>query len=125
MARKWQKLAAASRKRISWPRTNVAEKGHFFIYANDGKRFMIPLTYLKSDILQELFRMAEEEFGLTNEGAIILPSDSVLIEYAISMLQRHVTVDFQKAFILSFGECRSSSSTCLQKELIEQQFLVC
>ncbi|XP_074314604.1 auxin-responsive protein SAUR67-like [Silene latifolia] len=125
MARKWQKLAAASRRRISWPRTNVAEKGHFFIYANDGKRFMIPLAYLKNDILQELFRMAEEEFGLTSNGPIILPCDSTFMEYAISMVQRHTTEDFQKAFILSLGDCCSSSSLCLQQDLSKQAILVC
>ncbi|KAK9690656.1 hypothetical protein RND81_09G144400 [Saponaria officinalis] len=126
MARKWQKFAAASRRRISWPRTNVADKGHFFIYTNDGKRFMIPLTYLKSDILQQLFRMAEEEFGITSDRPIILPFDSNLMEYAISILQRHVTEDLQNAFILSVAECRSSSSTlCLQQDHTRQQFLVC
>ncbi|XP_074314607.1 auxin-responsive protein SAUR64-like [Silene latifolia] len=124
MARKWQKLAAASRRRISWPRTNVAEKVHFFTYANDGKRFMIPLTYLKSDILRELFRMAEEEFGLTSDGPIILPCDSTFMEYAISMVQRHMTEDFQKAFILSLSDCRSSSSMCLQQELSKQPVLL-
>ncbi|KAK9690652.1 hypothetical protein RND81_09G143700 [Saponaria officinalis] len=126
MARKWQKFAATSRRRISWPRTNVADKGHFFIYANDGKRFMIPLTYLKSDILQLLFRMAEEEFGITSDGPIILPFDSNLMEHAISIIQRHVTEDLQNAFILSVAEFRSSSSTlCLQQDHTRQQFLVC
>ncbi|KAL9238441.1 hypothetical protein vseg_012860 [Gypsophila vaccaria] len=126
MARKWRKFAAASRKRISWPRTNVANKGHFFVYANDGKRFMIPLSYLKSDILQQLFSMAEEEFGITTDGPIVLPFDSVLVEYAISVLQRHVSEDLQKALIMSFAECRSSSSLfCLQQEHTRHQFLVC
>ncbi|KAK9690678.1 hypothetical protein RND81_09G146200 [Saponaria officinalis] len=125
MAKKWQKFAAASRRRISWPKTNVADKGHFFIYANDGKRFMIPLTYLKSDILQQFFRMAEE-FGITSDGPITLPFDSKLIEYAISILRRDVTEDLQKAFIISFAECRSSSSMlCLQQEHNRQQLLVC
>ncbi|KAK9690675.1 hypothetical protein RND81_09G145900 [Saponaria officinalis] len=126
MAKKWQKFAAASRRRISWPKTNVADKGHFFIYANDGKRFMIPLTYLKSDILQQFFRMANEEFGITSDGPITLPFDSKLIEYALSIIERDVTEDLQKAFIMSFAECRSSSSTlCLQQEHNRQQFLVC
>ncbi|KAL9238450.1 hypothetical protein vseg_012868 [Gypsophila vaccaria] len=126
MARKWQKFAAASRRRISWPRPNMADKGHFFIYANDGKRFMIPLTYLKSEIIQQLFRMAEEEFGLTTDGPITLPCDSTLMEYAISVLERHVTEDLQKAFILSFAECCFSSATlCVQEDHAKQQLLVC
>ncbi|KAL9238446.1 hypothetical protein vseg_012864 [Gypsophila vaccaria] len=125
LARKWQKFAAASRRRISWPRTTVAEKGHFFIYANDGKRFMISLTYLKSEIIQQLFRMAKEEFGLTSDGPITLPCDSTLLEYAISVLERHVTEDLQKAFILSFAECCSTSATlCLQQDHATQQLLV-
>ncbi|KAL9238452.1 hypothetical protein vseg_012870 [Gypsophila vaccaria] len=126
MARKWQKFAAASRRRISWPRTTVADKGHFFIYANDGKRFMIPLTYLKSEIIQQLFRMAEEEFGISSDGPIVLPCDSVLMGYAISVLDRHVTEDLQKAFILSFAECCSTSATlCVQEDHAKQQLLVC
>ncbi|KAK9690668.1 hypothetical protein RND81_09G145300 [Saponaria officinalis] len=126
MARKWQKFAAASRRRVSWPRTNMADRGHVFIYANDGKRFTISLSYLKSEIIQELFRMAEEEFGLTSDGPITLPCDSILMEYALSVLQRHVTEDLKKAFILSFAECRSSSATLrLHEDHAKQQLLVC
>ncbi|KAK9690683.1 hypothetical protein RND81_09G146800 [Saponaria officinalis] len=126
MARKWQKFAAASRRRISWPRTNVADRGHVFIYANDGKRFTIPLSYLKSEIIQQLFRMAEAEFGLTSDGPITLPCDSVLMEYAISVLERQLTEDLQKAFISSFSECCSSSATlCLHEDHTKQQLLVC
>ncbi|KAL2936945.1 Auxin-responsive protein SAUR66 [Bienertia sinuspersici] len=126
MARKWQKLAAASRKKISWPTSKVAEKGHFIVYTLDGKRFMIPLTYLKSDIVTQLFRMAEEEFGLTSDGPITLPCDSTFMEYAISVLQRHATKDFESAFILSLGTCKfaSSSSSCIQQEQIDQQLLI-
>ncbi|KAK9690686.1 hypothetical protein RND81_09G147000 [Saponaria officinalis] len=126
MARKWQKFAAASRRRVSWPRTNVSDKGHVFIYASDGKRFTIPLTYLKSEIIQQLFRMAEEEFGLTSDGPITLPCDSNLMEYALSVLERHLTEDLQKAFILSVAECCSSSATLrLHEDHAKQQVLVC
>ncbi|KAK9690666.1 hypothetical protein RND81_09G145100 [Saponaria officinalis] len=125
MARKWQKFAAASRRRISWPKTNVADKGHFFIYASDGKRFMIPLTFLKSEIIQQLFRMAEEEFGLTSDGPITLPCDSNLMEYALSVLERHVTEDLQRAFILSFAECCSSSATLRLHEDHAKHQLLC
>ncbi|KNA14562.1 hypothetical protein SOVF_106460 [Spinacia oleracea] len=108
MARKWQKIAAASRKRISWPRP-VADKGHFVVYTTDGRRFIIPLAYLKSEIFIELFRIAEEEFGLTSSGPITLPCDSSFMEYAISMIQRRVAEDLEKALIMSLASCRYSS----------------
>ncbi|XP_021848499.1 auxin-responsive protein SAUR64-like [Spinacia oleracea] len=108
MARKWQKIAAASRKRIAWPRP-VADKGHFVVYTTDGRRFIIPLAYLKSEIFIELFRIAEEEFGLTSSGPITLPCDSSFMEYAISMIQRRVAEDLEKALIMSLASCRYSS----------------
>lgn len=119
IARKWQRLTAASRKRVSWPGSKVVDKGHFVIYTTDGIRFMIPLTYLKSEIVTQLFRMAEEEFGLMSDGPLTVPCDSTFIEYAISMLQRHAAKDFERALILSLSTCHSSSS-CLQQEQINQ-----
>ena len=67
MARKWQKVAALGRKRISLERINrgvdadscstssVADKGHFVVYSSDRRRFEIPLAYLNSEIFRELF----------------------------------------------------------------------
>ncbi|KAL2904928.1 Auxin-responsive protein SAUR36 [Bienertia sinuspersici] len=54
MARKWHKITAASKKRISWPRS-VADKGHFVIYTIDGRRFTIPLEYLKSEFSSSFY----------------------------------------------------------------------
>ncbi|XP_057516877.1 auxin-responsive protein SAUR65-like [Amaranthus tricolor] len=124
MARKWQKLAAASRKRISWSRT-VAEKGHFVVYTSDKRRFMIPLTYIRSEIFTELFRMAEEEFGVAASGPIVLPCDSSFMEYAISMIQRHVSEDLEKALIMSMNTCRYSVLSNDRKEHINQQMFIC
>ncbi|KAL8139547.1 hypothetical protein V2J09_005568 [Rumex salicifolius] len=61
MVRKWQKMAVASRKRISFPMNNnnlkkeqQVEKGHFVVYTTDERRFAIPLAYLESEIFSEL-----------------------------------------------------------------------
>uniref|UniRef100_A0A803LG61 Uncharacterized protein n=2 Tax=Chenopodium quinoa TaxID=63459 RepID=A0A803LG61_CHEQI len=124
MARKWQRLAAAGRKRISWPRP-VAEKGHFVVYTSDKKRFMIPLAYLNSEIFRELFRIAEEEFGVSSSGPIMLPCDSVFMEYAISMIQRHVAEDLEKALIMSLDNCRYPSLSHENQQHISQQLLIC
>ncbi|XP_021773006.1 auxin-responsive protein SAUR67-like [Chenopodium quinoa] len=124
MARKWQKLAAASRKRISWPASKVADKGHFIVYTIDGERFMIPLSFLKSDFVTQLFQMAEEEFGLS-DGHITLPCDSTFMKYAISILQRHTAKDFEKALILSLSNtCHSTSLSCLQQQQNSQHLLI-
>ncbi|KAK3431023.1 hypothetical protein EUGRSUZ_E04346 [Eucalyptus grandis] len=76
MARKWRKMATIGRKRISFHRTNsksastnvnrssVAQKGHFVVYTTDERRFMISLSFLSNDIVRELFRVSEEEFGI-------------------------------------------------------------
>jgi auxin responsive protein len=124
MARKWQKLAAASRRRISWSRT-IAAKGHFVVYTSDNRRFMIPLAYLKSEIFTELFRMAEEEFGVTASGPIMLPCDSSFMEYAISMIQRHVAEDLEKALIMSLTTCRYSEFSNSLQEQNNQQLFIC
>lgn len=66
MASKWQKIAAASSKKISWSEP-AATKGHFVVYTSDKRPFIIPLIYQKSKIFTELFRMAEEEFGVASD----------------------------------------------------------
>ncbi|RVX12224.1 Auxin-responsive protein SAUR65 [Vitis vinifera] len=113
MARKWQKIAAMKRKRISLPRTDmvldadccstssVADKGHFVVYSADRRRFVIPLVYLNNEIFRQLLQMSEEEFGVQSEGPIILPCDSVFMDYAISFIQRGVAKDLERALIMS------------------------
>ncbi|KAH9614049.1 hypothetical protein KSS87_019840 [Heliosperma pusillum] len=108
MAKKWQRMAVASRKRVSWSRP-VTDEGHFVVYTTDGRRFMIPLWYLKMDIFRELLRMAEEEFGIGASGPITLPCESSFMEYIISMIQKHVAKDLENALIASLSSCRYSS----------------
>ncbi|CAO2815705.1 unnamed protein product [Amaranthus hypochondriacus] len=124
MARKWQKLAAASRKRISWPRT-VVKEGHFVVYTTDGRRFMIPLAYLKSEVFIELLRIAEEEFGVTSSGPITLPCDSKFMEYLISVVQRCAPQDLEQALIMSLASCRHSSLLQQHQEQTSSHLLVC
>ncbi|CBI37772.3 unnamed protein product, partial [Vitis vinifera] len=96
MARKWQKMAAIRRKRISLPRTS-----------------------------RELFKMSEEEFGLPSNGPITLPCDAVFIEYIISLVQQSIAKDLEKALLtaIATGRCLSTSNIC--QEQGNQQLLVC
>ena len=135
MARKWQRIAALGRKRISSSRTNnnedaksciasVANKGHFVVYTADQRRFMIPLVFLSNNIFRELFKMSEEEFGLQSDGPITLPCDSVFMQYILPLIQRGVAKDMEKALIFSLVTSRCSQSSSHQ-EHISQHLLVC
>ncbi|MBA0766495.1 hypothetical protein Gotri_015533 [Gossypium trilobum] len=118
LARKWQKLAAIRRKRITFSSTSsMVEKGHFVVYSADEKRFMLPLEYLKNEMVMELFNLAEEEFGIPSNGHLILPFDSTFMEYAIGLIKRKV----EKALIVSIVNGRCSSSSNLYQQETSQQ----
>lgn len=59
-------------------------------------------------IFRELFRMAEEEFGLPSDLPITIPCEAVFMDYLISLIQRRVTTEIEKAFLMSISSCRSS-----------------
>ncbi|KAL9415551.1 hypothetical protein AB3S75_043777 [Citrus x aurantiifolia] len=139
LAKKWQKLAVSKRLRISLPRptagaadaescstSSTAEKGHFVVYTTDQIRFVIPLKYLENNIIRELFRIAEDEFGMPGSGPITLPCDAIVMEYVVSLIQKHVAKDVEKAILLSLsviGHCLPSSY--LHQEQYNQQPLIC
>lgn len=99
MTRKWQEIAYIERKRVSYLRmgdvnttncntSTVAERGHFVVYTRDQRRFVMPLAYLYTSIFHELFKMSEEEFGLSSKGPITLPCDAVFMNYVVLLIQR-------------------------------------
>ncbi|KAL9238457.1 hypothetical protein vseg_012874 [Gypsophila vaccaria] len=53
--------------------------------------------------------MAEEEYGIAASGPITLPCDSSFMEYAISMIRKHVARDLEDALITSLCSCRYSN----------------
>ncbi|KAK2665670.1 hypothetical protein Ddye_004244 [Dipteronia dyeriana] len=130
-ARKWQRVAALRRKRISSPGFNtsasaVADKGHFVVYTTDQRRFVLPISYLSNQIFQELLMMSKEEFGLPSNGPITLPCDAALMEYAVSLIQgcvRHL----QEALVVSISSSRCSLilSRSLRLGQTNRPLLVC
>ncbi|VVA92956.1 unnamed protein product [Arabis nemorensis] len=132
MAKKWQQRAALSRKRISFQRSstttsssNAVEKGCFVVYTADKTRFAFPISYLNNSVFQELLKISEEEFGLSTEGPITLPFDSVFLEYLIKLIQRRMDGDTEKALLMSISSARSSSQCSLQaQEQNTQQLFV-
>jgi len=137
MAWKWQKEATSyQRKRILWPKAQEhaakaegcilwtkAEKGHFVVYSMDKKRFVLPLLYLKNNIFRELFKLAEEEFGLSGNVPLTLPCEASLIEYVITLIERNVTKDLEEAVLMFIATIRCQSSFDLHREPTNQLLL--
>ncbi|KAL7237441.1 hypothetical protein ACSBR2_003686 [Camellia fascicularis] len=51
-------------------------KGHFAVYVGEKQknRFVVPLSYLKHPLFQELLRKAEEEYGFDHPmGGLTIP----------------------------------------------------
>ncbi|KAL9417456.1 hypothetical protein AB3S75_040442 [Citrus x aurantiifolia] len=130
LARKWQKMAAMKRKRISFPRraaaqnSSVANKGHFVVYTTDNMRFTVPLEYLSRNVFIELLRMSEEEFGLPSNGPITLPCDSTFLNYVMTLVKGCIPEDLGKALLTSLPTCYFSASSSLALGQSHQQTLI-
>lgn len=135
MARKWQRKAALKRKRvISFPNLNnnnsvegaaKAQKGHFVVYTADQKRYSFPIAYLNNYIFSQLFKMAEEEFGLPSDGPITVPCEGIFMDYLISLMQRKATKEIiEKALLFVAYRCSSASSYSLHRQKGTNQHLL-
>ncbi|KAG7659738.1 putative small auxin-up RNA [Arabidopsis thaliana] len=82
------------------------KKGHFAVYTNEGKRFVLPLDYLNHPMLQVLLQMAEDEFGTTIDGPLKVPCDGSLMDHIIMLVRRSMSHDYDDV------EKSSTSSTC-------------
>ncbi|XP_031383013.1 auxin-responsive protein SAUR68-like [Punica granatum] len=133
VARKWQKMAASSRKIVSPPNAHgdssdtpfVADKGHFVVYTSDRRRFMVPLSYLYNDIFQELFKMSEDEFGHSCDGPITVSCNAAAMEYVVSLVQRGLTKDLEKALLdIVASSCCMIMAASLDEMCLRPQVLV-
>ena len=108
LAKKWQRMAAQGRKRLTWAAaakeadeccSSVASKGHCTVYTADGARFEVPLA-LAPRSSGELLQMSQEEFGFTGgDGRITLPCDAAVMEYGMCLLRRGTSAELQQAFL--------------------------
>ncbi|RWR92407.1 auxin-responsive protein SAUR36 [Cinnamomum micranthum f. kanehirae] len=99
MIKKWHRIAAKGRRR---------SKGHFVVYTKEGKRFVVPLYYLKHPIFRVLLEMAEEEFGSVVHGPLKVPCEEELMEYIVSLLKKNPPDEVEKALV-SITTCRGTS----------------
>ncbi|KAK3037724.1 hypothetical protein RJ639_031095 [Escallonia herrerae] len=136
MVRKWQDLVVIRRKRISLPKIDgnveienlvvplVADIGYFVVYSDDGRRFVIPLVYLKNEVWRQLLEMSEEEFGQPGDSPIRLPCHAFLLEYITSLIRRGVAEDVEKALAMSVCRSRYFTSSSLHQGPRKQPLLV-
>ncbi|XP_022727256.1 auxin-responsive protein SAUR68-like [Durio zibethinus] len=135
-ARKWQKKANIGRKIITASRLgntmaikkpSGVDKGHFVINTTNKRHFVIPLEYLSDSIFLQLLKMSEEEFGLSSDGPILLPCDSMLMNHVVLLIQRGLAKDLEKAMLNSLNtyRCSSCSTTFFHEGHADQQSLVC
>uniref|UniRef100_A0ACD5YCK4 Uncharacterized protein n=1 Tax=Avena sativa TaxID=4498 RepID=A0ACD5YCK4_AVESA len=114
MARKWQRMAAMGRKRLTRTTTSTAKRasdepcttsssveGHCVVYTIDGARFEVPLPYLGTTVVGELLRMSHEEFGFASDGRITLLCDDVVMEYVMRLLGRNASEEVERALLSS------------------------
>ncbi|XP_043714517.1 auxin-responsive protein SAUR36-like [Telopea speciosissima] len=88
--KRWLRLVVLGTKRIFISRSVgrlLADKGHFAVYAEDGKRFIVPLHYLEEPIFTELLKMAETKFGFSCNRPIMLPCNGDFMEFVLSQLR--------------------------------------
>nr|GMC82969.1 auxin-responsive protein SAUR68-like [Ipomoea batatas] len=104
--------------------TPAVNKGHFAVYTADQKRFLVPLTYLKNEIIRQLLNMSEEEFGLPRNGPITLPCDAVFMGCIISLLSQGLSQEIENALLISVTSSRCSLAS-LYHGWRNQELLVC
>ncbi|XVE67249.1 hypothetical protein DITRI_Ditri08aG0145200 [Diplodiscus trichospermus] len=135
MARKWQKNTDIGRKRITSSKTRNmmtvkkltgVDKGHFVVYTTNKRRFVIPLAYLRNSIFLELLKMSEEEFGLSSDGPILLPCDSVFMNYILLLIKRGLDKDLEKVVLNSLNtySCSSYRTTFFHEAHLYRHSLV-
>ncbi|XVF79428.1 hypothetical protein PTKIN_Ptkin14bG0222300 [Pterospermum kingtungense] len=70
--------------------------------------------------------MSEEEFGLSSVGPILLPSDSVFMDYVVLLIQQGLAKDLEKAVLNYLNTYRSSSyNTTFFHGYADQQSCIC
>ncbi|TKW11666.1 hypothetical protein SEVIR_6G247300v4 [Setaria viridis] len=134
LSKKWQGMGAIGRRRVTTVDKEintscssiVAGKGNCIVYSSDGKRFEIPLTYLRTTVFAELLKLSQEEFGFTSDGRITLPCDTAVMEYVMCLLRREASEDVEKALLSSVVmPCRHQSRMVQPSSILTQQFAVC
>lgn len=101
--------------------SNVTNSSRFVFYTIDWKRFDVPLTLMDNNIFTELFKMSEEEFGITSDGPIMMPCDSALMSYIVTLVERGIAKDSENALLSIIVSSRCSLSVPWSQNCMGQQ----
>ncbi|KAK9292536.1 hypothetical protein L1049_020510 [Liquidambar formosana] len=67
--------------------TRRAPKGHFVVYVGkELRRFVVPTSYLKNPIFQQLLEKAADEYGFNSQKGIVLPCDEPTFQRVTELL---------------------------------------
>ncbi|KAI9182102.1 hypothetical protein LWI28_022100 [Acer negundo] len=110
----------------SCSKASLAEKGHFVFYTFDRKCFVIPLAYLSNDIIRELLKLSEEEFGLSSDEPITLPCDAAFMTCVVSLIKRGAAKGLDKAFLDSIitRSCTCSAACPHEQQPVVNQLIL-
>ncbi|XP_010539863.1 PREDICTED: indole-3-acetic acid-induced protein ARG7 [Tarenaya hassleriana] len=87
MLRRWRNKARMSSAAKFVPSDVPA--GHVAVCVGSScKRFIVRATYLNHPIFRKLLVQAEEEFGFSNQGPLVIPCDESVFEEAIRFISR-------------------------------------
>ncbi|WOG93749.1 hypothetical protein DCAR_0313036 [Daucus carota subsp. sativus] len=77
-------------KKVEVETTKIAPKGHFVVYVGtEMTRFVVPLSYLKNALFQNLLHKAAEDYGFHHQSPIVLPCDESSFRNLVSFLAKH------------------------------------
>ncbi|CAN6167876.1 unnamed protein product [Urochloa humidicola] len=136
MSKKWQRIAALARKRItstpaketegpSCSSSSVAGMGHCVVYSADGRRFEVPLAYLGTTLFRELLSLSQDEFGFAgDDGRITLPCEAAVVEYVMCLFRRSASEEVEAAFLRSMARPCHYGSGLAQSMGVGQQLAV-
>lgn len=66
-----------------------APKGHFVVYVGSAMtRFVVPISYLKNPLFQELLHKAAEDYGFDHQSSIVLPCDESSFRRLVTFLAK-------------------------------------
>lgn len=67
----------------------IAPKGHFVVYVGaEMTRFVVPISFLKNPLFQQLLDKAAEEYGFDHTSGITLPCDEATFRRVVSTLSK-------------------------------------
>ncbi|XP_027150243.1 auxin-induced protein X15-like [Coffea eugenioides] len=76
-------------KQVEIEGRETAPKGHFVVYVgSEMTRFVLPTSFLKNPLFQQLLDKAAEEFGFDNRSRIVLPCDVSKFQRLVAFLAK-------------------------------------